>query len=395
MNTHPATIEEEPAREVWERLVDGSSIGEVSEDLGYSLKYGCRLAAQAASKELMAGVNYEFCANLFGEHEARCWVQIQHELDDEILAKVGHVRRIWLLTRMQMLHLAGESTASIAAALGMTETTVVRDLRTALIVFNRLRGDSLQSIATETELSRERVRQILKDSGIDKNFLSKHKAFQAGRVNETFEAIGKWILEHPGCTPAEVADTFGVSESETAAMIPNKLAHLVLDSRFKPVPGEMEARRASKLRIMQAIRHAATIHDDDAQPQQASSLYLTGPRYISLQKQGLIDGPTLPRILQLFGTWQNACVTAGVSCDEPVRQTYERRWTRGDMCRSVAEFLITEGHNGVSKYEKWAQQDVARPGFQTVRNEFGGWKAAYEEALRLLRSRWVMTSRER
>jgi hypothetical protein len=395
MKTHPAAIEDEPASEVWARLLKGQTIAEVSEDLGYSLQYGCRLAAQAASKEIVAGANYEFCANLFGVHEAAGWKQIQKQLGDEILAKTVQTRRIWFLNRIRSLHLAGESPATIAVALGSTETEIESDLRTAFIVANRLRGDTLESIASSLDISRERVRQLLKKLGIDNKFLSEREAANNVGVNETREAISEWIQEHPGCTPAEIALIFGVPENVIAGMIPRRSAHLVLNSRFEKAPKEMEARKNSKSRIIQAIRHAATIHDEETRPHQSETLYLTGPRYTSLQKRGLIDGPTVPRILQVFGTWHNACDNSGVSCDEPVRETYVRRWSRTEMSRSVAEFLITEGHNGVSKYDKWARVDDTRPGFMTIRNEFGGWKTAYEEALRLLRTNWVLPPRGR
>ena len=393
MSNHPTTIEDEPARELWERLAEGEKIGDISEHLGYGLKYGCRLAAQAASKEIAAGTTYEVCANLFGEHEAACWMQIEKRLEGEILAKASHARRIWLLTRMQSLHSAGMSVTDIAGSLGMPEAEVNRDIRAAIIVSYRLHGDTLESIAAKVDLTRERVRQILKDFGIDAKFLAERAAANIAEVNEVYVAIGQWVLEHPGCTPSEIAGAFGIPDSEIAEMIPSGAAHLVLDSRFEPVPGAEEVRKASKSRIMQAIRHAATIQNEKTGPEQSETLYLTGPRYTSLQKQGLIDGPTLPRILQVFGTWRNACDNAGVSCDEPVHETYERRWTRVEMSRSVAEFLMTEGQHGVSKYDNWARKDDARPGFGTVRNEFGGWKVAYEEALRLLRSDWIMWQR--
>jgi len=389
MNNHPTAIDEEPANEVWARLVKGETIAEISEDLGYSLKYGCLLAAQAASKEVFAGVNYEFCANLFGKHEAACWKHIQAHLGYEILVKAAHARRTWFLTRIHSLHLAGESPAAIAVTLGSTETEIKSNLRTAVIVSNRLRGNTLESIASSVDLTSERVRQILKEFGVDTKFLSERKAEHAAKIDENLEAVGKWIREHPGCTHAEIAKAFDLQENDIAGVVPSGAAHLVLDSRFEQVSVEIEARAISKSRIMHAIRHAATIDDERMKLQESGTLYLTGPRYTSLQKQGVIDGPTLPRILQVFGTWRNACENAGVSCDEPVQKIYERRWSRAEMSGSVADFLLAEGHNGVSKYDKWARRDDARPSFGTVRNEFGGWKAAYEEALRLLRSNWV------
>ena len=390
MNNHSNSIEVEPALEVWARLVNGESIAEVSAHLGYSLQYGCRLASEAASREIDAGINYEFCANLFGENEGLCWKHVQTQLRDEILTKTAKARRMWLLKHIQSLFLSGRSPVAIAVALGITETEVKGDLRTATIVAKRLRGDTLESIASSVDLTRERVRQILKELGVDTKFLSERKAEHAAKINENLEAVGKWIREHPGCTHAEIAKAFDLQENDIAGVVPSDAAHLVLDSRFEQVSVEIEARAISKSRIMHAIHHAATIDDEGVKLQESGTLYLTGPRYTSLQKQGVIDGPTLPRILQVFGTWRNACENAGVSCDEPVQKIYERRWSRAEMSGSVADFLLAEGHNGVSKYDKWARRDDARPSFGTVRNEFGGWKAAYEEALRLLRSNWVM-----
>lgn len=395
MNTHPKMIDDEPANEVWARLLKGETIAEISEDLGYSISYACRLAAQVASKEITDGAKYEFCADLFGGYEAMGWKHIEPQLGEEILAKTLEIRRIWLFERIESLHSEGKSPAEIALALGSTESEIESKLRTAIIVASRLRGDTLESIGEQTDLTGERVRRILKDLGIEREFLAERRAAEIANVNEFHGAIGQWVLEHPGCTPAEIAGAFGIPENEIAEMIPKGSVHLVLDSRFEPIPGMEEARKASKLRILQAIRHAATIEDDETGHNKSETSYLTGPRYTSLQKQGLIDGPTLPRILQVFGTWHNACDNAGVSCDEPVHEIYERRWTRTEMSRSVAEFLVTEGHNGVSKYDAWARKEDTRPGFGTVRNEFGGWKPAYEEALRFLRSTWIMTQRNR
>jgi hypothetical protein len=391
-NAQPSSIDDGPADEVWARLLKGETLAEVSEDLGYSLNYACRLAAQAAGKEIVAGASYEFCANLLGEYEATVWRHIETQLGDNIPARTVKMRRIWFLERVRSLHLAGESLAAMAVTLGSTETEIEHDLRTSKIVSNRLRGDTLESIAVSVNLTRERVRQILKNLGIDKHFLAEREAVSAREDNEKIDAIGRWIATHPGCTPAEIAIEFGIPENDVTGMIPEKSYHLVLDSRFEQVAREAEARQATRSRILQAIRHAATIHEEEMQPWQFETLHLTGPRYTSLQKRGLIDGPTLPRILQVFGTWRNACDNAGVLCDESVRDHYERRWSRSEMSRSVADFLVAEGHNGVSKYDDWARGDDARPGFGTVRNEFGGWKSAYEEALRLLRTDWVLSS---
>jgi hypothetical protein len=388
----PILVDEEPACEVWERMLNGETIAEISEHFGYGLKYGCRLAAQAACREILSGVTYETCANLFGEHESFCWQEIEKSLTSEDLAKTGNARRIWRLVRIGTLHLEGNSPTDIAAILGQSESEITRDLRPAQIVASRLRGDTLESIGAKVDLTRERVRQILKDLDIDKMYLEKYEAAAKSPDKELREAVERWVHAHPGCTPAEIAQSFEIRETEANELIPKSCLHLVLDSRFRQNERNLQVRAASKTRIIAAIRQAATIRDGDTGLQSEEAMFLTGPRYTSLQRSGLVDGPTLARILQVFGTWRSACASAEVNCDEPLRDEYDRRWTRLQMSQSVADFLVSEGRNGVSKYDEWARINVGRPSFGTIRNEFGSWRAAYEEALRLLRSSWLMKS---
>lgn len=384
------SVEEEPAYEVWERMLNGETIAEISEHLGYGLKYGCRLAAQAACREILSGVTYERCASLFGEYESLCWQEIEKSLASEDLAKTGNARRIWRLVRIGTLHLEGNNPSDIAAILGQSESEITRDLRPAQIVTSRLRGDTLESIGAQVDLTRERVRQILKDLNIDKTYLEQYEAATKNSDRELREAVERWVHAHPGCTPTEIAKSFEIQEDEATKLIPKTCLHLVLDSRFRQNERDLQVRAASRARIIAAIRQAATIRDGDTGLQSEEAMFLTGPRYTSLQRSGLVDGPTLPRILQVFGTWRSACANAGVNCDEPVHDEYDRRWTRLQMSQSVADFLVSEGRNGVSKYDEWARINVGRPSFGTIRNEFGGWKAAYEEALRLLRSTWLI-----
>lgn len=385
-------IESEPAFDILSRLIAGESIGEVCDELGYEREYGLRLVSLIVARDLISGNEYESFANLLGEFEHEFWGHLKEELPREIAYSVSRERRVWLLTRINELLSCGVEPELIAPMLGLPVSQMPENTRSAKIVGLRLQGETLESIGKQVNLTRERVRQILIDLGIDREFLRKksESSMQLEQINKVRQTIGSWVEQHPGCTPEEIAAALTLQQESVQDLIPSSSSHLVLDSRFDVAGQEIQSRAESRARIIRAIRSAADIWNSNSGSQLPKGLFLTGPQYTSLQKQGLVEGPTLPRVLQVFGTWRNACELAGVLCDDPVHIEYERRWSRNEMSHYVAEFLVTEGHKGVSKYDIWARKDASRPGFGTVRNEFGGWRAAYEEALRLLRTRWVM-----
>lgn len=385
-------VHQEPAQELWNRMNEDEAFSEICEELGYEPQYGLRLLLQVAKEELANGEDYERWFLLLGEYERNFWERLRRFLPIESRQTIEFEREIWRLNRIGFFYNLGLEPADFASDLWLSVDEVQRDLRAARIIHYRIvLGETLQTIGDKVGLTRERVRQILKIYNVDE-FLSKRKAEFADTQDTFRDLIEMWVRDHPGCTPKEIAEAFDLREETLDGFVPRVVTHLILGPRFDEPAFDTQLRAKSKARILHTIRRAAEI--SELKPTNSSSdvPFLTGPRYSSLLREGLIDGPTLSRILQVFGTWRNACESAGVLCDEPVHEVYERRWGRLEKSQFVAEFLVSEGHKGISKYDEWARRDNARPSFGTIRNEFGGWKAAHEEALRLLRTRWVMNA---
>lgn len=130
---------------------------------------------------------------------------------------------------------------------------------------------------------------------------------------------------------------------------------------------------------------------------QAASL-LAGPlshqAYTTLVREGRVKGPSVARIVQLFGSWTTACAEVGVASGEPLRKNYERRWTRDEILDHVERFLGDPTYRGAShQFDTWraaTNGDGSVPSLGTVRNLVGGtWNEIRTTALRRMRARWA------
>ena len=88
--------------------------------------------------------------------------------------------------------------------------------------------------------------------------------------------------------------------------------------------------------------------------------------------------PSSVRLLQRYGSWNEACRQAGVPVVEQVVVSGPtQRWTDHQIAGWVARFLAdAETGSSYAAYTGWAQARPDAPAAQTVRNRFGGWSAA-------------------
>ena len=207
---------------------------------------------------------------------------------------------------------------------------------------------------------------------------------KAQRRSELTDKIARILMDRPGSTVAELADALGVSiEDVNVAVRPVDWLVLADSELAEPlVRVESDAIVATRERAKAAL--------------QAASL-LAGPlshqAYTTLVREGRVKGPSVARIVQLFGSWTNACAQVGVTSGEPLRSNYERRWTADDLLGYVERFLKEPAYKGAShQFDVWRATingNEKVPSLGTVRNVVGGtWNDIRTMALRRMRARW-------
>ena len=196
--------------------------------------------------------------------------------------------------------------------------------------------------------------------------------------------IAEYLRTRPGSTMAEIAGSLGVSAEETAVAA-RPVDWLILDESELVEPErrvESETTTATRERAKAALQAASLMTGA-----------LSHQSYTTLVREGRVKGPSVARIVQLFGSWTAACAEVGVTSGEPLRKNYERRWTADEVLAHVMAFLREPDYKGAShQYDTWraaVNSDGTVPSLGTVRNLVGGtWRDIRTRALRAMRAEW-------
>jgi hypothetical protein len=207
---------------------------------------------------------------------------------------------------------------------------------------------------------------------------------KAERRSEMMQQIARYLQDKPGVTLEEIAEALNAPITDvTAAARPVDWLILGADELVQPtVRVESEAIIASRDRARAALL--------------ASSLMtkpLSHQNYTALLREGRVKGPSVARIVQLFGSWTAACNEVGVTSGEPLRTNYERTWTEDDLLNYVERFLRDNTFRGAShQFDQWratVNHSEKVPSLGTVRNIVGGtWNDIRTQALRRMRAKW-------
>ena len=203
--------------------------------------------------------------------------------------------------------------------------------------------------------------------------------------SELTERISEFLHSHPGATLTEVSNALGASlPAITAAAHPVEWLILGEDELTEPTE-RVESQTISVTR--ERARGALQAANLMATP-------LTHNAYTALLRSGRIQGPSVARIVQLFGSWSAACSSVGVSSGEALRSNYERTWDEEQLFGFVERFLREPAHHGAShQFDLWrstvnSTQKV--PSLGTVRNILGGtWGDIRTATLRRMRATWA------
>lgn len=229
------------------------------------------------------------------------------------------------------------------------------------------------------QVSRERARQI---SHASKPLLDYLRRLEKERHDvglfEAKDRLSQYIRSHPGSTQNELVELFGANIKFRKWFDQNH-AHLILvelDSSSEIAPDSIRED------VLESLREASTM-----------SWPLSSKSYSDLLISGFVSGVTSQRILQIFGTWKNACDEAGVECGETRREDYTRDFSRDECLKFVCDYLMDENHHGTSQgYMSWRENHQTPdrvPSFGTLRNRIDRyWATIARLALVELRAKW-------
>ena len=203
--------------------------------------------------------------------------------------------------------------------------------------------------------------------------------------SELTERISEYLTTHPGATLNEISDALAAPlPAITTAARPVEWLTLVDNELTEPTERvESQTICVTRDRARGALQAANLM----ASP-------LTHNAYTALLRSGRIQGPSVARIVQLFGSWSAACSSVGVSSGEALRSNYERTWNEEQLFGFVERFLREPAHHGAShQFDLWRStvngtQKV--PSLGTVRNILGGtWGDIRTATLRRMRAAWA------
>jgi len=248
-----------------------------------------------------------------------------------------------------------------------------------LSILNKIsNGKTLSEVGREIGLTRERVRQRLRRIGISIGNLQLVNQRQEEDIRSRIE---KYVIGHPGCTLQEIASKFDCSTIE-AKKFAKKNYWLVLDE-IEEIAVDTCTNERIRIKAIDALKNAATL-----------TFPVTHMAYHQLIQDSLVRGPSAVRIIQLYGSWRNACDQAGVECGQGnLLPGQTALWAPQEVLNCVSRYLLDPTCRGSSqRYKQWkSSQDRPDeiPSLGTIMNVLcRPWKLARHRALINLRHNW-------
>jgi len=371
----------------WEEFSRDCDLVAASGRLGVSTNYMLRLLGRRTIQALRRGDTYDEVADCLGVHEADCWNHALSELEEGDAMAATVFRASWLGKRFVVRLSCGSTLAELADNEGIS----VMDVRDTAALALAISGETLEAIGNRLGLSRERVRQILSARWrVSKRELAARRTSGFAAATSTmFDAAAAWVKAHPGCTLDEIASAIGFSRAVVSEWIPVELRHLILDAY--QTRNTWSRSTWSRGETLKALRDAFELRNPmRAMMAHSDPIPLSGSYYEGLRKNGQIHGPSEARILQVFGSWTEACDEAGVPVLAAARVEYGRRWSDEELVGHVAAFLSVTESAAIDSFDLWCKEDEERPSSGTVRKQLRlSWADAKEAALLSLRSQWT------
>jgi len=380
-------LQREVSREAWETLSRCPNFVDAAELLGITERYLERLVFTEFRFLLKDEVPYSELASVLKDREEMAMKSVRSWLPNDEIGLLDEARQDWMVEEILKEFYSTSIISNSAERFALN----TRDARDLLMLGLARGGLNLNQVSNMVDVSRERVRQILKEKF---GFSSRENKAMMAFYENLFEElrmmdITTWVESHPGCTFDEIANAFNVEESEVIRLLPKSHKRLIL-LETRNLQNNANFSTFTREETLDALRLAYQLRNPSSSMYSSPTVRpLTGPSYDRYRVDGEVYGPSVPRILQIFGTWRTACEIAGVPSEEPVRSDYERRWTEQDLLEQVADFLIESENGSHLAFDEWCQLDNSRASGSTVRLRLQlSWSDVKREALRGLRQSW-------
>lgn len=248
--------------------------------------------------------------------------------------------------------------------------------RDLLIIQLRKEGKSLDEIGRQTDLTRERVRQILKKLANDLDFREIRNEVQQKELNEyqeenlkIFKSIQANWDEYRFLKFQDLVKIFMVPEWRIRKSISPLQYVYLLANEDQKIP-----QLWTDEQCLESLKIAATY-----------SFPITVSKYRKLLETGEVSGPTPALYWQRFGSWVQACEQAGVEYGEAQRE-YNRIWNDTELIIFARKFMHSraDGRWSLEKYEEWRRSpEIEGPSIALLRLRLGSWSEIRVIALEL------------
>ena len=233
----------------------------------------------------------------------------------------------------------------------MTTTRTTRDQN---IIAEYQNGKTLKQVATNHQITAERVRQILRDHDI-----KRRTPGQRGS-----DAYTEWANTNGDKIVAQMRTAGSVRQTITdlSGTYPKAWLRRLAQERITPSE-RLQHRRGPAYTDTQLLEALRT---------KAHNGHLSGKDY---EEQRLPGEPALATFVLRFGSWTNACKQAGLNITQRARSV-NRRWSEMDMLNAVRQYAQFAETNGdiptVLGYDAWRRlQTTSLPSFSTLRFQTG------------------------
>jgi hypothetical protein len=229
----------------------------------------------------------------------------------------------------------------------------------------REQGWSLDEIALRYEVSRERVRQILRaHGGPDPQEIVEARRRRAEQLAEARvdELLALW---RAGEGAAKVAGKLGLQAVACRSTIERFATDVDRAARRASMAGARGARTYSDRDLILALTSAAN----------RLGSVPSAKEYAALARD--LDFPSLATVLNRMGGWSSAVAAAGLRAPAVASgRTRGRRWTEDACWTALARAVDELGEiPSVLAYERFAAGRDDLPSSATIRNRLGRWSS--------------------
>ncbi len=240
-------------------------------------------------------------------------------------------------------------------------------------------GATLEEVATEFGVTRERVRQILRHHGYELRSRGEAHAVRQARIRAEIDRAAPRVIElhSSGHEVNQIADELGISKSAVERVVrEDELSRLTKESERRARMGRGATKIYSNDEMLACLREASD---------SLGGILSTGAYREFARQRTFEDGRAWPgpqSIFGRFGSWVDALQAAGLAAN-PRSAIAGQRVFEESHCIDAVRYVGRELGKPptANAYDEMARASSGGlPSLATVRNRCGGWISALTKA---------------